>query len=383
MSTVTSWNIERVWGEDNFYNDGDIAEDKYAFVIDSGVTKLDDLNINEQWSKSFLSNSLDQDPFEDFISHGTAVASIIGAKNNNEGLVGVAPGTQIVSLKVFGQYSTTNTSTVEAALLHAKEVILENNLQDKAVINMSLSSSKASFEIVEEMASLGIRFSVSAGNSYGDVNQRWPAQYGYLENVYTASSIDNDDYMSNFSSFDDDDGRDDVDYASPGGSAYSYKNDGSISTFSGTSFSAPHLAGLVLLGGMKSDGFTLFQKSARNSHQKNAVADPIAVLDYDKLAPKVFTGTDGRDQYNGWRFDDIINTGTGRDKVSGGDGADTFVLNKGYKFCKIIDYDSSMDVLVLPEGDLTIKVKSNKDITKLYVDDDLIAKINGTDALIV
>ena len=42
-----------------------------------------------------------------------------------------------------------------------------------------------------------------------------------------------------------------------------------------------------------------------------------------------------------------------------------------------------MDVLVLPEGDLTIKVKSNKDITKLYVDDDLIAKINGTDALIV
>lgn len=379
MSTYTTWNIERTWGEDNFYNDGDIAEDKYAFVIDSGVADLEDLNINREWSKSFLSNSLDQNPFEDFISHGTAVASIIGAKNNNSGLVGVAPGTQIVSLKVFGQYGTTSSSIIENALLYAKKIILENNLQDKAVINMSLSGNKPSFEIVEEMAALGIRFSVSAGNSYGDVNERWPAQYGYLENVYTASSIDSDDHMSNFSSFDDDDGRDDVDYAAPGGAAYSYKNDGSISTFNGTSFSAPHLAGLVLLGGMKEDGFTLFREGARKNHQKNAVADPIAVVDYDKLAPKTYTGTDGRDKYTGWRYDDIINTGTGKDKVSGGTGADTFILNKGYRFCKILDYDPTIDALVIPEGDLVLKHKDNKNLIKLYVDNDLVAKIVGSE----
>ena len=70
-----SWNIEQVWGSDRFYHEGDVAEDQFAFIIDSGIAKLDDLNVNEEWSKSFV-NGFD-DPFEDISGHGTAVASLM------------------------------------------------------------------------------------------------------------------------------------------------------------------------------------------------------------------------------------------------------------------------------------------------------------------
>ena len=38
------------------------------------------------------------------MGHGTAVASVIGAKADSHGLTGVAPGAQVVSLKVFDEW---------------------------------------------------------------------------------------------------------------------------------------------------------------------------------------------------------------------------------------------------------------------------------------
>ena len=106
-------------------------------MIDSGIAKLDDLNVNEEWSKSFVDEFLD--PFEDITGHGTAVASIIGSKANGEGLTGVAPGAQVVSLRVFGDRGWARGGDINEALQYAKDVIIENNLQDSCLLYTSPS----------------------------------------------------------------------------------------------------------------------------------------------------------------------------------------------------------------------------------------------------
>ena len=38
MEFTSSWGVERVWGNYSYYHTGEPAADKYAFVIDSGIS---------------------------------------------------------------------------------------------------------------------------------------------------------------------------------------------------------------------------------------------------------------------------------------------------------------------------------------------------------
>ena len=104
---ILPWGVKAVWnGQDLSKNDdgsySNFGIGSYAFVIDSGVLQLDDLNIeNNGWSKSWVSG---EDAFTDGDGHGTHVAGTIGAKANGEGVIGVAPGATIISLKVFDSF---------------------------------------------------------------------------------------------------------------------------------------------------------------------------------------------------------------------------------------------------------------------------------------
>ena len=185
MEFTSSWGVERVWGNYSYYDTGEPAADKYAFVIDSGISlDTNDLNVNTEWAKSFVPDS---SPFDDGTGHGTAVASVIGAKADDYGLTGVAPGAQVVPLKVFGNSGyTSNRRVQECACAYAMEIILANNLVDKAVVNLSLGlNSPDAHEIIEQMNAAGIAVTVSAGNSARDVDGTSPASYGHLQNVYT------------------------------------------------------------------------------------------------------------------------------------------------------------------------------------------------------
>jgi len=278
MENTPTWNIEQVWGSDRFYHEGDVAEGQIAFVIDSGIAKLDDLNVNEEWSKSFVDGF--PDPFEDITGHGTAVASIIGAKANYEGLTGVAPGAELVALRVFGDRGWARGRDIEAALQYAKEVIVENNLQDRAVVNMSLGGGQPSnHPLVEEMADLGIKFAVAAGNSGRDVDGFSPASYGHHENVYVASSNTEDGEYSWFTNFDglDLNGIDDSDFVAPGSRITTYNTDGTVRFRNGTSFSAPHLAGVLLMSEKVRPGQTF--EMSEDQVEKGMIPDPLGMFD--------------------------------------------------------------------------------------------------------
>ena len=63
-------------------------------VIDSGIAEHSDLEI--AGAASFVAGN-----YTDTYGHGTEVAGVIGAVINNQGIMGVAPGSELYALKAF------------------------------------------------------------------------------------------------------------------------------------------------------------------------------------------------------------------------------------------------------------------------------------------
>ncbi|WP_115119162.1 S8 family serine peptidase [Synechococcus sp. UW105] len=250
---VLPYGVKAVWGGQDISKRGNAGNGTYAFVIDSGVLNTTgDLNINTSWSKSWISG---ESAFTDGNGHGTHVAGTIAALANGTGVVGVAPGAEVISLKVFNSSGGgASYTTIISAINHAVDIINNNGLdKTKTVINMSLGGGFSSGldSAVKNAANQGIKFAIAAGNSGADADGYSPASAGDHANVYTVSAVDNQYQMSSWSNWDDASGGDDVDVAAPGVSVLSYYRGGNLSYLSGTSMAAPHVAGLLLMGGVK------------------------------------------------------------------------------------------------------------------------------------
>ncbi|UIP06378.1 S8 family serine peptidase [Erythrobacter sp. SDW2] len=233
---VTPWGITRVGG-------GTTTAAGRAIVIDSGVqADHPDLNVNAALGANFSSDSSS----DDFSGHGTHVAGTIAAINNSIGVVGVAPGTEIVAVKVLNRRGSGTISGVIAGVDYAASIA-----QNGDVANMSLGGgfSQALNDAVVAAASTGLKFTLAAGNESTSATTKSPASANG-PNIYTISSFANGDVWSSFSNF----GNPPVDFAEPGSSIYSTYKGGGYATLSGTSMAAPHAAGLLLLGSIRSGG---------------------------------------------------------------------------------------------------------------------------------
>ena len=248
------WGVGAVWQDSDIRDRGNFGEGKYAFVIDSGVRDTTgDLNItsNTGWNRSWVDNN----PTFDGNGHGTHVAGTIAALINGRGVIGVAPGAEVVSLKVFDSSGAGGTySNIIEAVDHATGVIKENGLEANSVVNMSLGGPAYSGldDALRAAASQGVKFAVAAGNSGDDADKYSPAGAGDNNNIYTISAVNNLYQMSSWSNWDKStkrDSVDDVDFAAPGVSVLSYYTNG-LAYLSGTSMASPHAAGLLLAGGI-------------------------------------------------------------------------------------------------------------------------------------
>jgi len=230
--TLITWNVNKVG-----YGNG---IGKTAWIIDSGIDYgHPDLTVDTIRSRSFLPgvNSADDEN-----GHGTHVAGIIGAKNNDFGVLGVASGATLISLRVLDKDGTGSLSGIIQALAYAAA-----NGKAGDVVNLSLGEDEASDILdqqVQATAAKGIFVTIAAGNDGKLANIYSPGRANG-ENIFTVSAVDSLDNFASFSNY----GNDVVDYAAPGVRILSTYKDGQYAKMSGTSMAAPHLAGLLLLEG--------------------------------------------------------------------------------------------------------------------------------------
>lgn len=250
----TPWGITRVGGA----ADG-TGIDKVAWVLDTGIDHdHPDLNVDASRGALYVrGKSTDDDN-----GHGSHVAGTIAAINNGIGVVGVAAGATVIPVKVLDRRGSGSYSAIIAGV-----DFVAANANSGDVANMSLGGgySKALNDAVIAAAQQGIIFTLAAGNERTDANLKSPASANH-GNIYTVSGCDINDNWYTYSNY----GNPTVDVCAPGVNVLScYKNGGYI-TYSGTSMSAPHVAGILLLGNISTDG------TVNGDPDKNA--DPIAHL---------------------------------------------------------------------------------------------------------
>jgi len=250
---LVTWNVQRVG-----FGDG---TGKTAWVIDTGIDfGHPDLIVDQTRSKSFVQGVASAD---DDNGHGTHVAGVIGAKNNDFGVMGVAAGATLVSLKVLNKDGSGNLSSIIQALGY-----VNTNGHAGDAVNLSVGEDSVSTILdqqVENTAAKGIYIAIAAGNEKEPARKFSPARANGA-NIFTVSAIDSLDNFANFSNF----GNDVVDYAVPGVRILSTYKGGKYAYMSGTSMATPHMTGLLLLKG---------NNITTSGHAKNdpdGTADPIA-----------------------------------------------------------------------------------------------------------
>jgi subtilisin family serine protease len=238
---TTPWGINDVGGTGN-------GTGKKAFIIDTGIDLTHpDLAVDRSLGFTAFTSGKDAN-LNDGNGHGTHVAGTVAALNNNIGVVGVAAGATVIPIKVLDSRGSGSNSGVIAGIDH-----VFNRGQEGDVANMSLggSFSQALNDAVLR-ASLVVKFVVAAGNSGANAANYSPASANG-SNIYTIAAHSSNWVFASFSNY----GNPPVDYSAPGVSIYSTYKGGGYTTLQGTSMAAPHVAGILLLGGLNQTNTTI------------------------------------------------------------------------------------------------------------------------------
>ena len=214
-------------------------------IIDTGIDlKHPDLNVYKQ--KTFIRGTRTAN---DDNGHGTHVAGIAAAKDDSNGVVGVAPGARLWAVKVLDRTGSGSISSIIAGI----DYVTQNAAQIE-VANMSLGCKCTSVSLdaaITNSVAAGVTYAVAAGNNAEDASSFSPANNpdvitvsaiadsdGRCGGLGPSTSYGADDTFAAFSNY-----GPTVELAAPGVNIYSTYKDGSYSTLSGTSMAAPHVTG--------------------------------------------------------------------------------------------------------------------------------------------
>ncbi|MBK5191800.1 MAG: S8 family peptidase [Flavobacteriaceae bacterium] len=241
-SQETPYGILRVNGIANYTGTA------VAWVVDTGID-LDhpDLNVDALRGFNAFTSGRDSKSIDDGNGHGTHVSGTIAAKNNDFGVIGVAPGATVIPVKVLDSRGSGSYSGVIAGV---DFVGAKGKSGDVANLSLGGPVSQALDDAILAASNKGIKFALAAGNESSDANNSSPARVNGA-NIVTISAMDVNDTWAYFSNF----GNPPVDFAAPGLAIKSTWKGGGYNTISGTSMAAPHAAGVLLLGAARTDGF--------------------------------------------------------------------------------------------------------------------------------
>jgi thermitase len=178
----------------------------------------------------------------DINGHGTHIAGIIAANTNNgRGVVGVAPESRLMSVKVADDKGRSQTKAVARGIIWAVD-------NGASVINISIEFEESPPELekaVDYAWSRGAVIVAAAGNR----GNQLPVYPAYYVNSIAVAAIREDKTLAPLSNW-----GDWVDVAAPGFDIYSTLPDNSYGYKDGTSFAAAYVSGLAArLFGMVTD----------------------------------------------------------------------------------------------------------------------------------
>ncbi len=225
------WGVDRIDAEVVHAAGNKGAGIKVA-ILDTGID-LDHPDLNIVQSVKFAPGR----DADDRYGHGTHVAGIVAALDNDYGVIGVAPEAWLYNVKVLGDQGQGRLSNIVKGI----EWSVDNGMQ---VMNMSYGGgySRSEDTALQAAYDAGIVLVSSAGNS-GDTDPDddvgYPAKY---DSVIAVAATDNTDTRASWSS----DGPA-VELAAPGVSIPSTYKGGGYASLSGTSMASPHVAGIAAL----------------------------------------------------------------------------------------------------------------------------------------
>jgi subtilisin family serine protease len=250
--------IDRIDGElsSTVSGNGSGEVDVDIAVIDTGID-LDHPDLNAYNGTNCVSPGA---AAEDDHGHGTHVAGTAAARDNDIGVVGVAPGARVWAVKVLNAAGSGTTSQIVCGIdwvtRNAGTIEVANMSLGGASLFGSFSTCSSTWDPMHpaicRSVNAGVTYAVAAGNSAANANNYVPATYSEVITVSALADFngqpgggapatcrgDEDDTFANFSNF-----GADVDLIAPGVCILSTYLGGGYNTFSGTSMASPHVAG--------------------------------------------------------------------------------------------------------------------------------------------
>ena len=226
---VKSTNAPTVW------KSGLTGKGVKVAVIDTGVnTTHPDLEIQKGISVVSYTTS-----FEDDNGHGTNVAGILAAKDNDIGIIGMAPDVELYVVKAFDS----NGDGYHSHLIKGIEWAVNEGVD---IINLSVGSKAYSIGLLaatNDAYKKGVIIVAAAGNggnAEGQGNKvEFPAAF---ESTIAVAAIDKNDRRASFSAT-----GPQVEVAAPGVRILTTSIGGGYEYNSGTSMAVPHVSGHLAL----------------------------------------------------------------------------------------------------------------------------------------
>ncbi|MEK4238874.1 S8 family peptidase [Paenibacillus sp. FSL H7-0714] len=198
-------------------------------IMDSGI---DEQHEDLKNTSIIQYNAVDlEEPVFDKLGHGTAIAGIIAANDNEFGLVGVSPHVKILSIKVLNDEGKGEIESfvrgIEWAIDH-----------DADIINMSFGIKRDDPQLktaIEKALKHGVIVVAAVGNKMGSETE-FPAAY---KEVISVTGIDSTENIFSLAS------RGKVDFSAPGKDILSLSPNDQYAVYNGTSFATAHITGTI------------------------------------------------------------------------------------------------------------------------------------------
>ena len=196
-------------------------------IIDTGVDTSHDSLSGIKITEISL---LNEDDRHGNLGHGTGIASVIAGQT--EDFVGIAPSTEIFSVRVLNESGEGDSFTVAKGIVEAVD-------QGADIINLSLGGMDSSIVMDNaiEYAKLNNVLMVSAVGNEGVQGVSFPARH---KDVVAVASVDAKSRVSTFSNY-----GDEVDIAAPGVGVITAWEENEFIHFSGTSIATAFVTGAL------------------------------------------------------------------------------------------------------------------------------------------